>query len=227
MVLFGGLEIVAAGYVYHKHQVHKKERAQLALEAEEAEEARRRAERRRRRTKRYQSEPPPDRKYDSNPSKPSKYTAVAPPVYYAPPGTMDTKTPQPSYPIPHSYIPPTLQPHHEPEYVYGPPPPEVRRQVEHFGPVPFHQKSQENISAPPPQHYESVEYPQHLAELSSETHWRRNEYPNGILRQDSGEASRRRSEDAPRVRFALPGEEHETQADELHLTTPPPPYTTI
>jgi hypothetical protein len=212
MVLFGGLEIVAAGYVYHKHKEHKKERERLE---DEAEEERRRAERYRRR-KRNHSEPPRERKSESKHYKKPHSSSQ----YYAPPPISDKKSSPPSYPIPHSYIPPTLQPHHSAEYFHSSP--ELYHQEAY---TPPYQAPAPHIPTPPQQQqqsYQHIEYPSDVAELSAETHWRRNEYPSGILRQHSGEG--RRSEDGPRVRFALPGTDNETQHDELHATTPPPPY---
>ncbi|TAQ87641.1 hypothetical protein B7494_g4012 [Chlorociboria aeruginascens] len=50
MVLLGGLEIVAAGYLMHKHQKNKKERARLAEEEAELEEEEARLEEEYRRT---------------------------------------------------------------------------------------------------------------------------------------------------------------------------------
>jgi len=42
MVIFGGLELVAAGYLLHEHAKHKEERAHLEEEATALERGRRR-----------------------------------------------------------------------------------------------------------------------------------------------------------------------------------------
>jgi len=226
MVLLGGLEILAAGYIIHKHKENKQERLRRQEEEEEEEEARRtraRDARHRahsRRKNQHHSAPPRDRKGECKtshrPPLPSKihYAHSAEPV-------MDAKVQAP-YPIPHSFIPPNLQPHHTPQD-FSPAPYarlETYQNEQVYRPEPY--MSQQHISNQPypqPQQpaYSDYEYPSHLAELSAEPHQR---HPSSILRQHSGE---RRRSSGEHVRFAIPHDQSHLDG-ELHATTPPPPY---
>jgi hypothetical protein len=223
MVLLGGLEIVAAGYLIHKH----KEKKRIRLEEEE-EEARRAARHQSRSRSRKSSQhhhthsaPPRDRKGSRRPSGPPPQ--YAPQYSHSAESVLKDKAPQPSYPIPQSYIPPNLQPHHTSQY-YTPPmsyPPQDGYQTEQAYYGTPHTQPEYQPEYQPQQQYSPIEYPSHLVELSSEPHRRQN-FPSSILREPSQERPRRSSES--HVRFALPTDGNGSPLEELHASTPPPPY---
>lgn len=131
MVILGGLELVAAGYLINEHQKHKK-----ARQREEAEEARLRAERRRKRKEHEAQQQAQGSVYpaDGRPGRPhKKYDYIPPPsalkpsaaapnlaVPQGPPGRASSQPP-PGYPgspiMPGGY--PAQQP---PIQSQGPPP---------------------------------------------------------------------------------------------------------
>lgn len=146
MVILGGLELVAAGYLIHEHQKNKKEKERV-----EAEEARLRAERRRKRkeqeAQQAQGIPPdgrpgrPDKKYDYMPPSAMKPSAAGSNlgVPQGPPGRASSQPPSgynqppPGYPGP----PPGQQYNQPPPaqgygygygYSPGPPPAQPRPQ---------------------------------------------------------------------------------------------------
>jgi hypothetical protein len=131
MVILGGLELVAAGYLIHEHKKNKKEREQA-----EAEEARLRSERRRKRKEQEaaqtQGRPPdgrpgrPDKKYDYVPPSAMKPSAAGNSlgVPQGPAGRASSQPPPgyTGYPGP---MPPQAYPNQPPPqgYGYGYPPP--------------------------------------------------------------------------------------------------------
>lgn len=138
MVILGGLELVAAGYILHEHNKNKKEKQQV-----EAEEARLRAERRRRR-KQHETSPDrpgrPDKKYDYAPPSAMKPSAAGNNlgIPSGPPGRASSQPPPgytaspPGYPGPMQGPPypnqPPPQGYGYGQYPPGPPPQQPRPQ---------------------------------------------------------------------------------------------------
>ncbi|KIW03183.1 uncharacterized protein PV09_05410 [Verruconis gallopava] len=249
MVLLGGLEVLAAGYLVHQHHKNKEERRRLEQEEWEAERRRaaRRHERRSgRRDKRSESVPP----NEYRPSKDTKYTCCSPPP---------TKSRPASRPAPGQYWIPQGPP---PPFQYVPRPAAPQpgfqsqqplRTTQSMSPLP--QKAQPYFPPPPtvpvasPPHQAatpagpstspvSYDLPEDAYEMSggevpeqylySNTHTpelRSSSPPLG--ERPPARSGQRRARSTSRVRFEVPwgenGEMVQVPTGEIP-SSPPPPY---
>lgn len=225
MVLLGGLEIIAAGYLINEHKKKKLEKQRI--EDEEEEYRRRRAERHERRKAGRSSSAPPAQ-YGS-PSKSSKYGYSS-----SPPPSKDH---------------PALRPGPSGQYftTHGPPQPPPMQYAPRPAPIamanpsnPLAYPHNTNLPsynnpqfAPPPQAQPSYPPPHDSYELSGDTYhpYSTNEFANHSEGRvgsppDFATASQptRRPRSSSRVRFALPVPGDESHVEVVRPGTPPPPY---
>ena len=229
MVILGGLELVAAGYLLHEHGKYKKEKQRI-----EQEEARLRNERRQRRRKQRRHSGSPDHsdddgrrrsdtKYDYVPAstlKPPNAGSSTLGVPTGPPGRASSQPPpgyafnaNPAYPP--SFPPPPNQPVAPPHgYPYGQYPPPFPPPQSQQGPVPgpglsadYYNPNNKYGSDRGRQRSDSDPYlPAGIAELSADGPWMHDMH--------------RTSHQTPHVRFNVPDNVPQPGDDR----SPPPAY---
>jgi hypothetical protein len=220
MVIFGGLELVAAGYLLHEHSKNKEERARLE-EEEAALERRRRRRRHSADRRRHHSHERKHSYYEYEDAKPSRPQYVAPPTYPAansylaptPQHTRANSAPPPQQQQQDPNYPPTGWPAHWPQSQT--PDPNVTTARGEAGPLPVKygwRPNQEHVDS---NAYQGAQYsPAPSSRRRSPPRGRSETRPGPAMSTGRPVVHNSQPVSSPHVRFALPDDRSE----------PPPAY---